>query len=412
MQGVAVAVLTEDKDRLPVLRHRLDNTQVGRSVFSFAGFPSGAADSILRQIQDVHAEVVLVDIDPHNEQRALAAIELIKSSTNDLTIFAAGVMTSPNTIVSAMRAGAGEYLERESSSEVIAEALNRFSATRAKARSSSSGRARIFTVTNAKGGAGATTVAVNTATALQELHGGVLLVDFAPLGHAALHLNLRPAFGVFDALQNLHRLDPSLLKGLLTQCNGGLQLLAAPQQPFSLAPTAAELARLFDFLVAQFRYVVVDCSNRVDATARLLCELSNAVLMVAQTDVVSLWSAGRMRPYLEEGAARDRVRLVLNRYKKIPGFSDEDVEKATDCKLLWKLPNNYQATAPSIDKGVPVMFQENSDIARSFRGLAAALADASASSEGSLDLVYQTDKSDRKKKATGGLLVSPLRAGQ
>ncbi len=119
-----------------------------------------------------------------------------------------------------------------------------------------------------------------------------------------------------------------------------------------------------------------------------------------------------MRPYLEEGAARDRVRLVLNRYKKIPGFSDEDVEKATDCKLLWKLPNNYQATAPSIDKGVPVAFQENSDIARSFRGLATALADASASAEGSLDLVYQHDKADRKKKSTGGLLISPLRAGQ
>ena len=411
MQGVAVAVLTEDKERLPVLRHRLDNTQVGRSVFSYAGFPAGPADPILRQIQDVHAEVVLVDIDPQNEKRALAAIELMKAATNDLTIFAVGTMTSPNTIVSAMRAGAGEYLERESAAEVIAEALSRFSAARSKSRAAS-GRARVFTVTNAKGGAGATTVAVNTATALQELHGGVLLVDFAPLGHAALHLNLRPAFGVFDALQNLHRLDHSLLKGLLTECKGGLQLLAAPQQPFSLAPTAAELARLFDFLVAHFRYVVVDCSNRVDSTARLLCELSNAVLLVAQTDVVSLWSAGRMRPYLEEGAVRDRVRLVLNRYKKIPGFGDEDVEKATDCKLLWKLPNNYQATAPSIDKGVPVTFQENSDIARSFRGLASALADASASSEGSLDLVYQHDKTDRKKKAAGGLLVSPLRAGQ
>src|SRR5882757_4608928 len=127
MQGVAVALLTEDKERLPVMRHRLDSTQVGRSVFSYAGFPTSPADSILRQIQDVHAEVVLVDIDPHHEQSALAAIELIRSSTNDLTIFAVGTMTSPNTIVSAMRAGAGEYLERDSSAEVIAEALNRFS---------------------------------------------------------------------------------------------------------------------------------------------------------------------------------------------------------------------------------------------------------------------------------------------
>jgi pilus assembly protein CpaE len=409
MHGIAVALLTEDRERLAVLRHRLESSQAGRVVFTYVGFPSNASDPILRQLQDVRADVVLVDIDPRGEAKALAALEVIRSNTAQLTIFAVGEMGNSSTIVAAMRAGATEYLERNASSENIAEALSRFSATRSKLRPSS-GRARVFLVTNAKGGAGSTTVAVNTAIALQEAHGGVLLVDFAPLGHTALHLNLRPAFGVFDALQNLHRLDSSLLAGLLTQCKGGLQLLAAPSQPFTLSPTAAELARLFDLLVSQFRFVVVDCSNRVDATARLLGELSNAILLVTQADVVSLWSAGRMRPFLEEGAGHDRVRLVLNRYKKIPGFNDEDIEKATDCKLLWKLPNNYQATAPAIDKGVPVAFQDQ-DIGKSFRGLAAALAEAAPSAEGSLDLVYETDKSDRKKKLTGRLLT-PLRAGQ
>jgi pilus assembly protein CpaE len=411
MQGVAVALLTEDKERLAVLRNRLDSTQLAQIVFSHPGLPSNSTDPILRQIQDVRAEVVLVDIDPMAESRALSAIEVIHHNTNDVAVFAIGEMNRPATIVATMRAGAGEYLERDATPEVIAEAFARFSTARGKARATA-GRARIFTVANAKGGAGSTTVAVNTAIALQEAHGEVLLVDFAPLGHAALHLNVRPAFGVYDALQNLHRLDSSLLEGLLTSCKGNLHLLAAPQQPFSLAPTAAELARLFDLLVSHFRYIVVDCSDRVDQTARLLCELSNAVLLVAQADVVSLWSAGRMRPFLEEGAARDRVRLVLNRYKKIPGFSDEDVEKATNCKLLWKLPNNYQATAPAIDKGVPVAFQDSHDIGRSFRALAAVLAEASPSAEGALDLVFQHDKTDRKKQASGTLLVSPLRAGQ
>ncbi len=409
MHGIAVALLTEDRERLAVLRHRLETSQGGRIVFTYVGFPANASDPILRQIQDVHADIVLVEIDPRAEARALDAIELIRSNTPQAAIFAIGELRNPSTIVAAMRAGVTEYLEGNATSEAMAEALSRFANTRSKTRATA-GRARVFMVTNAKGGAGSTTVAVNTAIALQEAHGGVLLVDFAPLGHAALHLNLRPAFGVFDALQNLHRLDASLLAGLLTQCKGGLQLLAAPSQPFTLSPTAAELARLFDLLVSQFRFVVVDCSNRVDGTARLLGELSNAILLVTQADVVSLWSAGRMRPFLEEGAGHDRVRLILNRYKKIPGFTDEDVEKATDCKLLWKLPNNYQATAPAIDKGVPVAFGDQ-DIGKSFRGLATALADAAPSAEGSLDLVYEHDKADRKRKLAGRLLT-PLRAGQ
>jgi pilus assembly protein CpaE len=408
MQGVAVTLLTEDRERLSVLQHWLDSTGMGRNVFSHAGFPSSPTDPVLRQIQDVRSEVVILDIDAHNAQRAISAIELIQANTSDIAIFAVGEMNHPPTIVAAMRAGAGEFLERSATSEALIEALTRFAASRGRSRTSS-GRARIFTVMNSKGGNGGTTVAVNTAIALQESQGGVLLVDFATLGHCALHLNVRPTFGVVDALQNLHRLDASLLEGLMTQCKGDLQLLAGPQQPQSLTPTAAELARLFDLLVAHFRYVVVDCSGRVDQTARLLCELSNAVLLVAQADVVSLWSAGRMRAFLEDGATRDRVRIILNRYKKIPGFTDEDVEKATNCKLLWKIPNNFQAIAPAIDKGVPVALQDSHEIGRSFRSLAATLAQASPTSEGSLDLAY---KADSPKKATGRLLISPLRAGQ
>jgi pilus assembly protein CpaE len=411
MHGIAVTLLTEDKERLQALQQRLENAQIGRNVFGHVGFPSSQTDALLRQIQDVHAEVVLVDIDPENVQRAIRAIELIHANTNDIVIFAVGAMSNPETIVSAMRAGAREYLERNATAESMVEAFNRFAASRGKARTSS-GRARVFTVTNAKGGAGATTVAVNTATALQEAHTGVLLVDFASLGHAALHLNARPTFGLTDALQNLHRIDSSLLQGLMTPCKDGLQLLAGPQTPYLVTPTAAELAGLFDLLVSHFKYVVVDCSNRIDETARMLCDLANAVLLVAQTDVVSLWSAGRMRTFLEEGAGRDRVRLIMNRYKKIPGFSDEDVETATNCKVLWKLPNNHQAIAPAIDKGTPVALQESVDIGRSFRSLAALLADASPTSEGSLDLVYQPDKSETKKKAVSRLMVSPMRAGQ
>jgi Flp pilus assembly CpaE family ATPase len=411
MQGVAVTLLTEDGERLSVLQHWLEGTGMGRNVFSHVGFPSSPTDPVLRQMQDVRSEVVVLDIDAHSAQRAISAIEIIHANTSDIAIFAVGEMNHPPTIVAAMRAGAGEFLERSATSEALIDAMTRFAASRGKGRTSS-GRARIFTVMNSKGGTGGTTVAVNTAIALQQSQDGVLLVDFAPLGHCALHLNVRPTFGVVDALQNLHRLDASLLEGLMTECKGGLQLLAGPQQPQSLSPTAAELARLFDLLVAHFRYVVVDCSGRVDQTARLLCDLSNAVLLVAQADVVSLWSASRVRAFLEDGATRDRVRIILNRYKKIPGFTDEDVEKATNCKLLWKIPNNFQAIAPAIDKGVPVALQDSHEIGRSFRSLAAALVQASPTAEGSLDLAYKDDKADSSKKATRRLVISPLRAGQ
>jgi pilus assembly protein CpaE len=411
MPGIAVALLTEDREQSVVLNSRVESTNLARTVLSHVGFPVGPGDTVLRQLLDQRAEVVLVNIDPQNPQRAIRTIELIHANIPGVTIFAIGEMNQPTNIVSAMRAGAREFLDHASSREALVEAFTRFSATLSRAQRSAS-KARVLTFLNAKGGAGATTTAVNTAVALQETHGRVVLVDFAPIGHAALQLNLRPQFTIIDALQNLHRMDGSLLDGLMTPYRNGLHLLAGAQQPHNAVPTASELARLFDLLVNQYHFVVLDCSGRMDGMMQMICDLSNAVLLVTQTDVVSLWSAGRIYAFLQEGAGRDRLRIVINRYKKIPGFSDEDVEKATNCKVLWKVPNNFQLVAPAIDKGSPVAAQGNHEIGRSYQGLAAALAGATATAEGALSLHYQHDKGDGKKRGAGHLVVSPMRAGQ
>ena len=409
MHGIAVALLTEDREHLSALEERLEATRLGRAVFAHLGFPTAPTDPILRQLQDSRAEVVIIDISSEDTQRAIRAIELVRSTTGQIAVFANGEMSKPANIVASMRAGAGEYIDHSAGSEALLEALTRFSSSRTRSLGGA-GKARVFTFLSAKGGAGCTTAAVNTAVALQQSHGDVVLLDFAPIGHAALHLNLRPQFGVLDALQNLHRMDGSLLDGLMTPTKEGLHLLAGPQQPYPSEPTPGELARLFDLLVSHYRFVIVDASSRLDQATRLLSDLSNAVLVVAQTDVVSLWSAGRIHTFLEEGTGRDRLRMVLNRYKKIPGFTEQDVEQVTNCKVLWKVPNAFHAVSPAVDHGTPIVLQDGPEISRSFRGLAQTLADASSNSEGSQDLIY--DQEGSRKKAPERLNLSPLRAGQ
>jgi pilus assembly protein CpaE len=410
MHGIAVALLSEDREHLSALQTRLEATRLGRAVFTHLGYPVTATDEILRQLQESRSEVVIVDVPTHDPNRAVRAIELIRSTTQQIAIFANGEMTQPANIVASMRAGAGEYVDHASGCDPLSEALTRFSTMRTRAPGVA-GKARVLTFLSAKGGSGCTTAAVNTALALQQSHGDVVLVDFAPIGHAALHLNLRPQFGVLDALQNLHRMDVSLLDGLMTPAKEGLHLLAGPQQPYPNEPTPGELARLFDLLVNHYRFVVVDASSRLDPTTRLLCDLSNAVLVVAQTDVVSLWSVGRIHGFVEEGSERDRLRIILNRYKKIPGFTDEDVEQATNCKVLWKVPNAFHSVSPAIDHGIPVVLQENLEISRSYRGLASALADASSTSGIGPDLVFGHDTAAVKKPGGGRLTFSPARAG-
>jgi pilus assembly protein CpaE len=323
-------------------------------------------------VQSAGADVLLVDIPSDNSSLALRAIELLHQELPECAVFAIGSMQQPQVIVNAMRAGAREYIERPTTTTDLLEAFVRLTTAQRKTRREAS-RGKVFTVVNAKGGSGATTVAVNLALALQAVHGSVALIDLAPLGHAALHLNLKPLFTVADAIRNLHRLDSSLLESFMTRQTGGLHLLAGTTIPAAVEPSTAEFARLFDMMVNHYRYVVVDTSSRLDGATRLVSNLSETVLLVAHADVASLWSAARVVQYLIETGGRERVRLVLNRFRKIPGFTETDAETAAGAKLLWKIPNQYFAVSTAIDRGVPLMSQNHTEIARSFTSLAGLL---------------------------------------
>jgi pilus assembly protein CpaE len=369
MPELSVVIVAADSEQRAVLQVLVDGTTVARTVHTCATFPVAASDPVTRRVRAATPDVTLVDIPADNPSLALRAIELLHQELPESAIFAIGSLNQPLVIVNAMRAGAREFIERPTNTTDLLEAFVRLTAAQRRNKQEGT-RGKVFSVINAKGGHGATTVAVNLALALQSAHGQSALVDVAPLGHAALHMNLKPGFNVADATRNLHRMDASLLESFMTRHSGGLQLLAGSTMPAAIDPSTAEFVKLFDMLVTHFRYVVVDASSRFDAASRLIANLSETVLLVACSDVASLWSAARVQQYLGETGSRERVRLVLNRYRKVPGFSEADAEAAVGAKLLWRVPNQYFAISSAIDRGTPVMDQRSSEIARCFSGLA------------------------------------------
>jgi len=372
MPELSVVIIATDSEQRAVLQVLVDGTSVARTVHNWASFPMAATDPMVRRIQSTNPAVILVDIPVENAAPAVRAIELLHQDLPQCAIFAIGTMSQPQVIVNTMRAGAREFIERPTTTTDLLEAFVRLTAAQRQLRGEGA-RGKVFAVINAKGGSGATTVAVNLALALQSAHSNAALVDLAPLGHTALHLNLKPLFSVADAIRNLHRLDSSLLESFMTRHAGGLQVLAGSGTPAAVEPSTTDFARLFDMLVSHFRYVVADVSTRLDGATRLVCNLSETVLLVAHTDVASLWSSARVLQYLGETGGRERVRLVLNRFRKIAGFSEADAEAAAGAKLLWKIPNQYFAVSAAIDRGIPLMQQNHTEIARSFTGLASAL---------------------------------------
>lgn len=369
MPELSVVIVATDNEQRTVLQVLVDGTSVARTVHTCATYPVAATDPVARRVRAANPDVTLVDIPADSPPMALRAIELLHQEMPDSAVFAIGNLNQPQVIVNAMRAGAREFIERPTTTTDLLEAFVRLTAAQRRVRQEGP-RGKVFSVINAKGGSGATTVAVNLALALQSAHGQSALVDLAPLGHASLHLNVKPVFSVTDATRNLHRMDSSLLESFMTRHSGGLQLLAGSNVPAAIDPSTAEFVRLFDMLVTHYRYVVVDVSTRFDACSRLIANLSETVLLVACTDVASLWSAARVQQYLGETGSRERLRLVLNRFRKVPGFSEADAETAAGAKLLWRVPNQYFAVSTAIDRGTPLMEQSHTEIARCFAGLA------------------------------------------
>ena len=74
-------------------------------------------------MQSANPAVVLVDVPADNHTLALRSIELIHQELSRAAIFAVGSMSQPQVIVSAMRAGAREYIERPTTTNELLEAF-------------------------------------------------------------------------------------------------------------------------------------------------------------------------------------------------------------------------------------------------------------------------------------------------
>ena len=89
---------------------------------------------------------------------------------------------------------------------------------------------RSIAFVGARGGAGASSVAHNTAYAMSERIGAnTVIVDYdLPFGTAGLDFNQDPLNGVADALGQPDRLDATLLDRMMVRCTDKLSLFAAP----------------------------------------------------------------------------------------------------------------------------------------------------------------------------------------
>lgn len=276
----------------------------------------------------------------------------------------------PALMLEAMRSGVNECL-----AEPITETELRAALERIAYKPQTSTRGDVFAVVGAKGGVGATTVAVNLATMLAKIKpSGALLIDmFLTYGDAGVFLGADSRFSIADALENLHRMDSAFLRTLITTTRSGVSLIASSERQLGFPVEAAQLRGLINLAADEFPYVVLDIP-RADTAALDALDRANTIVIVANQELATVRSAGRMAASLGQRYGKERVSVVITRYDERAEIGQQDVERVVGRPVAHILPNNYPITVASLNKGRPLVLDNHTKLAGAFTTLAHSLA--------------------------------------
>jgi pilus assembly protein CpaE len=323
-------------------------------------------------------DLVIVDIRV-DAASGMAAIERIRAASTNVAIFAVAASAEPDLILRSMRAGANEFFPWTAAGGTQASrdmeesfhgAVRRSAARHEAAHAGAKPPCTTHVFLGAKGGAGTTTVAVNSAVEVARItKRAVVAVDLASsLGEVALFLGVRPRFTVLDAIENLHRADRDFLKELISKHKSGLDILAGSEQFDRPAPQDAPgIEELLRVLARIYDYIIIDAGNIVNAVAVASLYAADAIFLVTNPDVPSIRNAQRMVDRVRQlGAGGERIKVVLNRVSDQNLIAPKQIETALGYGIHQMFSSDYRAVSEALNSGVPLALSNHTDLAAQF----------------------------------------------
>jgi Flp pilus assembly CpaE family ATPase len=198
--------------------------------------------------------------------------------------------------------------------------------------------APIVAIFSAKGGSGATTLAINTAAALaRKFAHQVLLVDLsAPFGHAALFADLIATGSMASAAKATPEHFESVLRGNIVNHRSGMGVLPGTLRPEEVDLMTGELTgRVLDVVVAWQKVVVVDLGTSLAEAALAVIERAECLVMIVPPEIAAMTDARRALAIFRDimNVPDNRIELVLNQRVPHPPLDKAAVESILGRKM-------------------------------------------------------------------------------
>jgi pilus assembly protein CpaE len=312
--------------------------------------------------------VLIVDL--RHEPQIPVALSNLKRQHPSTGILIVASKLDPALMLEAMRAGVNEFVTAPVTVPELQAAIKRLMGSLAPAA-----RGEVFAFIGAKGGVGATTVAVNTATALAKMSpSSTLLIDLnVACGDAAVFLGAEPRFSVMDALENVQRLDSAYFSGLVVHNKSGLDLLGAAARPLTRTFEPARIRTLLDYVSGSHQYTVLDVP-RSDSAALDSLELATRIVLVVNQELATVRNASRTAATLKQRYGQARLLMVLARTDRRAEIGLDDVERTVGLEINHMIPNDYRLALQAMNKGRPIVLDGGTELSSAFTGFARQLA--------------------------------------
>jgi pilus assembly protein CpaE len=279
------------------------------------------------------------------------------------------LMVSDNLPVHIVRAlmkiEASDILPVSAGADEILESVDRIRAAAEAAVAGGDGPASAvcWAFRGAVGGAGVSTLAIESAFSLCEKvgPGKVCLVDLNVAdGMVSSFLEAVPKLDLAALSAAPERLDARLLAAWCWQHEDGVSTISAPRNPDADAlATEAAILRLLDVACAEFPYVLVDMPRHMMPWTKPILGAVDEAVIVSELTVPSLHAAADMAREVDMLRSSDRkTKLVLNRMfpkKKFRAeFAVDKAEKAIDRKIDETITSDWDAARTAVNLGKPI----------------------------------------------------------
>jgi pilus assembly protein CpaE len=311
------------------------------------------------------ATVVVADVDAADLEEMAALARLMARAETWPPVVAVTQGFDESVARTLLQMRVADFLVKPVAPADLVRACARVSKGPAKANAPT--EAQITTFLPAVGGAGVTTLAVQTAMLLLQSGGlrakpSTCLVDLDfQHGAVADYLDLEPRLNLTEIEPRPDRLDRQLLEVMLSYHPSGLAVVAAPNRPAEMRSFDPDVVtRLLDLVSAHFDYVVFDMPRTWFSWTDSVLLGSDRLFIVSETTVPALRHAQQLVAAIKERLGETdgpKPRVIVNRFQQRmfgAGLRRSDLDAALGESFAVVIPNDYSLVREAIDRGVPL----------------------------------------------------------